>query len=496
MWWRDRRRVTDALEPVTRRTYTPMTLDQATPSTRIDRFGALLSSDFIACETAKTRAIRSLPVHVVHRVDNGREPTDDHPMARLLHRPNALMSWGELMEWAVLTRDILGTAYIRVRRDRLGGVPTALLPVLATVSTAYDRETGQVAYSAGPDTFSGPWTATEADVIVLKTDVSTDGGITGDSLVRMAAEDIGLSVDLPRFYRNVLQNGDQKGGWLSTDQPLSPEDVAAIHESLEMQKGMDGAGETRVYDRGLQYHQVSIALADLDLIDQERWVLSRVCRVCHVDLHHVYADEGSTATTATGADIDFVKNTVLPEITAIEDAMQPALDGAVMLGGGADSGYRVKFDTAGLLRGDFKTRMDGYRIAVYSGIWTRARCCELEDVPWLPGQDRLLQPTAYYMLDPDGVPYLPAAATEGTSGQSDGVSGTDERVMGDRLTPVISDALDRVTRRAATDGDSPRTREYARSIIAPVAQTAALCGLLMDVDAEIDEAIEKGISHA
>lgn len=389
------------------------------------RFGAMMSSDFMACVTTKARAIRSLPVSVLKDTDSGPKRADAHPLARALRRPNPLMSWGDLLSWAILRRDVFGTAYIRVARDRSYSV-RSLWPVQANVTVRLDKETGRVSYDAPADTLNPAWSCFEDGVIVIKTDMSDDGGVTGRSVAEAAASDIGLSIDLSEFYRSVLQNGTHMGGWLETEGKLEPEDVAAIRQSLDAQSGAEEAGKIRVFDRGLKYHEVSMAVGDLSIIEQERFVLEKVCRACHVDLHHVYADGGTTATGSEGYDIDFVKNTVLPEITAMEEAFVPVLDlssGA----GGKRSRYRVDFNTDGLLRGDFKTRMDGYRIGVYAGIFTRAWCCEQEGISWLPGQDKLLQPTAYDMVGEDGEPYSPHDRAGGKSAQSDGVSGIEPK---------------------------------------------------------------------
>lgn len=473
-------------------------LDKIPPKSRIERYGALLSNDFLACETVKARAVRSLPVSVLMRVENGRVPDDGHWLAPVLHRPNSMMAWGDLIAWAMIRRDVFGTAYIRVVRDPIRGTARELRPVLAAVGYSFDRATGTATYSAGRDYFNDPWTCREDDLVVLKTDVSEDGGVTGRSIVEMAANDIGLSVDLVNFYRTLVENGNFFQGWLETDNQLSPDDVKAVRESLDATRGPENAGSIRVFDRGLKYHDVSIALDGMDIVAQERFVLEKVCRACHVDMHHVFADDKASATSASGADIDFVKNTVVPDVTAIEQAFQPVLDRAASLGG-SDSGYRLKFNVNGLLRGDFRTRMEGFRIGVYAGIFTRAWCATQEDIPWLPGQDRLLQPTAYYVLDEDGMPQLPDAATAGTSGQSDGVSGIEERAAADslrRLQPVIADARRRIEKRARADGDCDRTRDFAAQVMAPVELAAAHCGAYLMTGELVDDAIAKGTDDA
>lgn len=467
-------------------------------SARVSQYGALLSSDFLACEKVKARAIRSLPVHVLKRESNGRCPSDDHWLAPVLHRPNALMSWGDLMAWMIIRRDVMGTAYMRIIRDTVRGTAKEIRPVLANVSVGFDVRTGHAVFSAGKDYFNDPWTSREDDVVVIKTDVSEDGGKTGKSLVELAADDIGLSVDLGRFYRSLVGNGNHFQGWLETDKDLKPNDIEALRESLDATRGPENTGNIRIFDRGLKYHDVQISLQGMDLVDQERFVLEKVCRVCSVDMHHVYADDKAAATTAAGSDIDFVKHTVLPEVTAIEQAFQPILDRAVSLGG-TDSGYRIKLDVNGLLRGDFKTRMEGYRIGVYAGIFTRAYCATQEDIPWLPGQDKLLQPTAYYVLDENGDPQMPDGATAGTSGQSDGISGIDEKAVADtlrRMGPVISDAGKRIEKRARADGDTEKTRAFAAEVMAPIELSMAHAGIYLATGQLIDQAIERGSNDA
>lgn len=454
------------------------------------RHAAWHSSDFLACETTKVRALRSLPVHIVQKTETGRIPTDDHPFAPLLHRPNALMAWGDLIAWAVMRRDVFGTAYLRVVRDRWGA-PISIVPVLNDPSVSYDKAKDIAVYQIQLDKFNDAGIVREDDLIILKTDL-TKNGVVGTSIAESSAADIGLSIDLSRFYREVIENGNHMGGWLESERDYDPKEITAIKKSLEMQKGMDGdAGGTRIYDRGLKYHQVSLQLADMSLVEQEKFVLEKVCRACHVSPSYIHVDAAAAVN-----DIAFVKETVLPEITAFEQAFQVVLDRARSIGG-KDCGYRLKFDTNGLLRGDFKTRMEGYRIGVYAGIFTRAYCCTQEDIEWLPGQDKLLQPTAYYMVDENGVPYVPADPTKGTSGQSDGVSGIDPKEINPedfirRLEPVVNDALERIEKRARADGDTEKTRAFAQTVMAPIQQTAAAIDLIINFDNEIQKAIERG----
>ena len=474
--------------------FTQMDLLDALPQkSRVDKYGAMMSSDFLACETVKARALRSLPVHVMRKGPRGPERADEHPLNNVLQRPNALMSWGDFISWGQLRRDVLGMCYGKVYRDARGRI-VEIRPVIAPVNISYDRSTGVAVYSARADYFNDPWTCREDDLLIVKTDVSEDGGKTGKSIAEMCAEDIGLSIDLVRFYRALLDNGNHFQGYLETDQKLDIADIKAVQASLDTTKGTENAGKIRIFDRGLKYKAVAANLEHMDIVQQERWVLEKVCRATHVDMHHVYADSGAAASAAEGADLDFSKGTVLPEVKAWEQAFQVVLDRAVSLGG-KPSEYYVKFNMAGLERADIQTRYEAYRIAVYAGILSRARICELEDEQWQPGQDRLLQPTAYYVLDEDGVPYVPEERTIGTSGQSDGVSGIDEKKVNDSLRFVVNDARERIGKRAAADGDTPKTRQFAQDVMRPIAYAANLCGIDLDLETEITEEIERNAGN-
>lgn len=468
-------------------------LDALPPKARVDRYGAMMSSDFLACETVKARAIRALPVHVMRKGERGPERADDHPFNKILQRPNALMSWGDFVSWGQLRRDVFGTAYGKFYRDAYGRI-VELRPVIAPVKISFDKKSGVAVYTGRADFFNEPWECREDDLLILKTDVSEDGGKTGKSIAEMCADDIGLSIDLVRFYRALLDNGNHFQGYLETDKDLTQNDLVAIQNSLKSTQGAENAGKIRIFDRGLKYKAVQANLEHMDIVDQERWVLEKVCRATHVDMHHVHADAGAAASAAQGADLDFAKGTVLPEVTAWEEAFQIALDRAASLGG-KPSEYYIKFNMAGLERADIKTRYEAYRIGVYAGILTRSRVCELEDEQWRPGQDRLLQPTAYYVLDEKGNPYVPDAKTIGTSGQSDGVSGIDTKAVNDSLRLFVDDARERIGKRAAADGDTPKTRQFASDVMKPIAYAAHLCGIDLDLEAEISEEIERSAGN-
>ncbi len=157
-----------------------------------------------------------------------------------------------------------------------------------------------------------------------------------------------------------------------------------------------------------------------------------------------------------------------PAVTAIEAELHKIFDAM------GQPDYYIKFELRGLQRGDFKGQMAGYKDGVYAGILKRSEPREWMDLPFEEGSDELLQPTAYYSVDPSTgepkpVPKALAAA--------------------DPFAPLLADARERIALRVAKDGDTSKTREFARTALVPIAAACATIGRAFDIAHEIEESV-------
>lgn len=457
-------RVDDSRAPIAQY----LTLDGSSPTRRlvVDKAGALFSTAYLAAEQAKARALGSLPCHVYRDSDkSGRDKVGDHPLAWLVSRRwNHIHTAQTGLQWLSVRRDTFGTAYVRVQWYR--GEPTALFPIEAPVETLYDAaETIPVRYNVPEgDRFTPKGVYLPHEILVFPTCISTDGGVTGRSLAELAAEDIGLSIDLTRFYANVIQKGFHPGGYLEHEAKLTEDDVRKLAAKNAILSGVDHAGEVRIFDQGLKYHALSASMAEADIVKQQEFILQSVARALYVQPSKVFDYSRATYSNIESAQIAFIVDTLMPEVTAIEAEFAKILDYM-----GQRDTY-VKFDMRGLQRGDFKSQMEGYVAGVYGGIYTRADVRAWQELPFLEGTDELLQPTAYVSIDPE----TGETTAYGKNAQ-------------DALAPVVQDAVQRVQARIEADGDTPRTLEYARTVLAPVARAHALAGRPFDTDAVIEE---------
>lgn len=362
-------------------------------------YGALMSIDFAACVQTKARSMASLPFSVVREHRGGRENLGDHPLSVLLNgMANEEMTVTALMAWTVLRRDTFGNAYWWVEWRK--SVPVAIWPVGASVTHGYDASKPRgfrTAYTVAPgDDHVPAGTYFRDEIVNIPTHITKDG-VKGVSLAMLAAEQIGLSVDLERFYRSMLRNGNHQLGHLEVPAGrMGEKDLDALRSAVDAKSGLEPAGKTPIFGYGAKWVTDQQTMKDASVIEQQRWVLQQVCRACNVPPWKVYDGESATYSGGQQQRIDYVADTIVPDVRSIELGLKPVLDSM-----GID-GCRAKFKTQGLMRGDDASRSQFYREMTYLGTYTREDIRDLEDMEPVPGLELPLFPLNYGTVNPDG----------------------------------------------------------------------------------------------
>lgn len=389
-------------------------------ATRLYDYSALFSMAYLACEQTKARSLGSLPVSVYRKADGVREEVD-HPLAHLLSgQANDLMTGRDLRHWISLRRDTFGNAYVWVEWQR--GVPVALWPIDCHVQIDFDRTARKgrrVRYTVPNGDGRVPaGTYFGDEVINVRTSVTKDG-VYGESLARLAAHEVGLSVDLERFYSSMLKNGNHQLGHVEVPAGRMPqEEIDSIRRAIEAKSGIMDAGKAPIFGYGAKWVTDQQTMRDASLIEQQVWVLQQVCRATNVPPWKVY--DSSTGfgkyQNAESSRVDYVTDSVMPEAAAIETALKPVLEAMGM------RDLYVKLDLNGLMRGDKAAQGQFYREMVYMGAMTRAEVREKEDLNPIPGLEKPLVPVNYGILEPNGEVTVLTASGEPADGMQEGVT--------------------------------------------------------------------------
>lgn len=374
-------------------------LDLGRQDTKLMGYAALYSVAYMACEQTKARTLGSLPVSAYRRTGNGREQLHLHPLTRLLSgMANEAMSGQDLLHWASIRRDTFGNAYVYVEWFR--GEPVALWPIMSAVTPEWSKHAPngkRLTYLvADGDDFVPAGRYFNDEVVNIKTAV-TKNGYEGVSLASHAANEIGLSVDLERFYASMLKNGNHQLGHVEVPEgKTTPDDLASLQRAIEAKRGVSEAGKTPIFSHGAKWVTTQQTMKDASLIEQQTWVLQQVCRATCVPPQKVYDMTKQTYSNGETARIDYATDTVSPETAAIEKAFRPVLDSM----GGHDE--YLRFNLGGLMRGDKKSQSAFYREMVYLGALTRNDVRALEEQNPLPGLDKRMVALNYGLVEEDG----------------------------------------------------------------------------------------------
>jgi len=357
-------------------------------------YGALLSVDYAACEQTKARSMASLPA----RVMSGGHVVDGHPLAALFNgRANEAMTSAALMDWHRLRTDTFGTSYVRV--EWFKGAPVALWPVIGAVIPDFDinRPKGRkLAFDLAGDEYNPRGRYFAHEVVAVSTHLTKDA-LKGVSLATTAAQQVGLSIELEQFYRSLLDNGNHHLGHVEiSEKNIPPAALEDLRAAIDAKAGTGEAGKAPIFAYGAHWINDRMTMKDASLVEQQEWILRQVCRACNVPTWKVYEAQGVSYAGSQQANIDYVTDTILPDVRAIELAFAPVLESM------GQRGAQLKFNLRGLMRGDDASRASYYREMTYAGIYARADVRELEDMEPIAGLEKPYFPLNYGEVEQDG----------------------------------------------------------------------------------------------
>ena len=103
---------------------------RSTSGKAVNERTAMQTTAVYSCVRVLAEAVASLPIHVYHYTDNGKERVYDHPLYHLLHdEPNPEMTSFVFRETLMGHLVIFGNAYAQITRDGNGRVHS-LYPLL------------------------------------------------------------------------------------------------------------------------------------------------------------------------------------------------------------------------------------------------------------------------------------------------------------------------------------------------------------------------------
>jgi HK97 family phage portal protein len=354
----------------------------------VSQMRALQEVTCMACVSIRSADLAKLPVHVWRtRADGGQEIVPDHPLERILTRPNAWqtrMEFVETMQAALLMK---GNAFAAI--DRNGrSTPLGLIPISDAVLVSNDDGDLFYRWTAGNEyekaalsRFKNPIPA--ADVLHLRW--LSLNGLLGLSRMSLARDAIGLSLALEEHSARLFANGARPGGVLATEKRLDDATFARFKAQWDAYSGSGNSGKTPILEEGMKWLPQAMTSVESQTIDARRLQTEQIATVFDVPLHRLGIIPEGGGPAIIQAHQMYLNNTLSTDAERWEAKLGAAF--------GLPEGMFVEFDLDYFNRADVQTRMTAYRTGVVGMILTPDEARNKEGLGRVTGGDTLYQPT-------------------------------------------------------------------------------------------------------
>lgn len=348
------------------------------------------SAEVDACVGLIEDTVATIPLDLFKRIsDSERQPAPDNPLHALLHdAPNAWQTSADFRQMMEGWRQTHGNAYARIIAGPRG--PTALEPAHPSEMRPFRSGPG-VAYRWTPPDGQPVQTLLQHEVLHLRGGPPKRGNIVeAESKVDRHKETIGLTMACGEYLSRFFGNNASPKSAITIPSGISDEAASKLRETWERRhRGLENAHKIAILDGGMELKPIAMNNDDAQIVETHAMGVAKIARIFGVP-GFLIGETGDVSNFGTGIEqrsIGFITYYMRPKFVAWEQALNAALMSSAMRGQ-----FYFEFNIDGLLRGDFKTRMEGYALMIQWSLCTPNEIRRQMNLPPLAGGDERLIP--------------------------------------------------------------------------------------------------------
>lgn len=334
-----------------------------------------------SCISLIAGTLATLPLHVYERLDNQRRRRDDHPVSILFRAPNrnqTRVDFLQQMQAALLLR---GNAYAWVQWEpgQRGNLPLAMWPLHPDLVTVEQGSDMTLRYTIRRRPSDDPQVVAAEDIFHVRG--LSSNGYMGRSVLADARDVIGIAQATQESAGTFWANGGGPDVVLKHPGRLSDKAKDSIESHwLASYGGQSAQRRAAVIEEGMDVMPLSLTKRDAQFLETRQFQRGEICGMFQVPPHMIGDTEKSTS-WGTGIEqqqIGFIQYTMRRWLVTWEQAIwQQFIE--------AEGRYYAEFNVDGLLRGDYKSRMDAYQVAITNGTLSVDEARAKENMPPVPG---------------------------------------------------------------------------------------------------------------
>lgn len=340
-----------------------------------------------ACVNLIGGAVASLPLPIYERTSDGRQRVDHDLWWFLNEQPQPTMSAAVFWEWVVSSLLLQGDAFARIiRPSRLSPKITGFEP-LHPLQVNVIKESDRLQYII--HRAEGGAEIVDQDDMLHIPGPGFDGKRGRSQIRHVLRNPAGIAIAADNYSAAFFQNGARPDFALEFPGNLTVEQQDMIRRTWAARHGIanGGAHLPALLVGGAKVHELTMNAEDAQLIATRQFQVEDIARIFGVPPFMIGHTEKTTSwgSGVESMGIGFVKYTLQRHLVKIEQEINRKCFRA--------SRYFCEFNTAGLERGDFKGRNEGYRIALgragEPGWMSVNEIRRLENLAPVDGGDRL-----------------------------------------------------------------------------------------------------------
>lgn len=375
---------------------------------RVSEETALTFSAVFAATRVISETIASLPLNTFEQKDERTQhKAYKHPLWSILHDvPNPEQDIMCFLDMQVALQVNWGNAYAEIQRDASGNV-IALWPIhpsripvsniTRNPTSLYGRmqieagQPGELVYWVRNDDQS--YTPIPASDMLHVPGVLSTNGITGQGIVRWAANSIGIALAVDEHAGALFRNGAVTNMVIKSPKVVGKETAERLRTQWQsMFGGVQNHYKTLLLEEGMEPVPVTMNAQDSQLLLSRQFSVTEIARWYRLPPHLLADLSRSSFSNIEEENISFVTHSMQPWVSRWEKALYRQL-----LTEEEKRRFLFKFNMNGLLRGNHVARSQFYQAMFQLGAFSPNDIRGYEDLNPIPGGDQYFVPGNNYV---------------------------------------------------------------------------------------------------
>ena len=299
-------------------------------------------------------SVKSMPLILYERDEDGKERAEGHPVYTLLkRRPNQYTTPSRFKKQMQLWSSLWGNGFAEIERTN-GGKPAGLWLIHPSRVKPEKQKNGAIRWKVIND--NATFTYID-DIDMLHIMGPSTDGVVGMSVVSRARDSFGLAASAELYGRRFFSNSAIPSGVIEYPGTLKDQARANLRRSWETMHAGENQGKVAILEEGIKYQNIGMPSKDAQFLETRQFQVVEIARWFNIPPHKLKDLSRATFSNIEEQNIDYVQDSIMPLAIDFEEECNRKL-----LSEDEQDQYFFEFLVDGLLRSNMAARYAAYAV--------------------------------------------------------------------------------------------------------------------------------------